>query len=264
MADAYRRLFAAQLRSQLQYRLSFGVDLVLNAAITVIDVLMVLTVFRVTPSLAGFGLRDTLVITGTATLSFQIADVAVGNLEKVPFYLRTGLLDAVLLRPLSAFGQLVVLDFQARRAGRMVQASVVYSLALTLAGISWTPGRVLLAVVAPIGGAICYGAIFTTGAAAMFWLIDGSEVANMFTYGGRDFASYPMPIFGPVFGRAFGFVLGLAAVGYFPALALLGRPDPLGTPGWLHWCAPLVGVAWAGVAALAWRVGVRHYQSTGS
>ncbi|WP_043329351.1 ABC-2 family transporter protein, partial [Micromonospora sp. M42] len=51
---------------------------------------------------------------------------------------------------------------------------------------------------------------------------------------------------------------------YHPALALLGRADPLGLPPWAGWAAPGVAVVAAALAALAWRVGVRHYRSTGS
>ncbi|GAA0244488.1 ABC transporter permease [Cryptosporangium japonicum] len=262
--NAYAKLLAAQIRGQLQYRLSFTFDLVLNAGITTIDVLVLLAVFRVTPSLAGFGIGAVLLMTGLAQLAFQLADVAVGNLERVPQYLRTGLLDAVLLRPLSTFGQLVVLDFSIRRAGRIVQGLCTYGVALRVADIEWTPARVLLAAVAPLAGAVSYAAIFTAGAATMFWLVDGGEVVNAVTYGGRDFASYPTAMYGAWFGKLFGFALGLASVGYLPALALLGRTDPLGTPAWSHWAAPAVSVVWAFAAAGIWRVGVRHYQSTGS
>ncbi|MFG1925671.1 ABC transporter permease [Cryptosporangium sp. NPDC048952] len=262
--NAYARLFLAQIRGQTQYRLSFAVDLVLNAGITTIDVLVLLAVFRVTPELAGFDIGDVLLMTGIAQLAFQLADVCVGNLERVPQYLRTGLLDAVLLRPLSTFGQLVVLDFSIRRAGRLIQGLTTYGVALSVADIEWTPQRVLLAAIAPLAGAVTYGAIFTAGAATMFWLVDGGEVVNAVTYGGRDFASYPTAMYGVWFGRLFGFALGLASVGYLPALALLGRSDPLGTPAWTHWGAPVVGVFWAFAAAGIWRVGVRHYQSTGS
>ena len=63
---------------------------------------------------------------------------------------------------------------------------------------------------------------------------------------------------GVVFGLGFGFVA------YLPALALLGRPDPLGTPAWLHWCSPVTALLAASVAGLLWRTGIRHYRSTGS
>ena len=102
------------------------------------------------------------------------------------------------------------------------------------------------------------------GRSVAFWWIESAEFANGLTYGGRDFASYPLTVYSGLFRRLFGYSLGFAFVAYYPALILLGRPDPLHGPAWLGWCAPLV----AGLAALAaagvWRLGVRHYRSTGS
>jgi ABC-2 type transport system permease protein len=262
---AYRRMLAAQLRSQTQYRTSFVVDLVLNALIAALELIAVVAVFRVTPQLGGFSFRQALVITSLTQLAFYTADLCVGNLERLPFYLRTGLLDAVLLRPLPALGQLVVADASPRRLGRVLETGAVYGVALELAPIDWTPAKVGLAVLAPAAGAVLYSAIFVAGSAAMFWLVDAGEVVNAFTYGGRTFASYPMPVYGAWFRRALGYGLGLAAVGYLPTLALLGRADPLGLPGWLAWCGlPLAATGWVGAAALAWRWGLRHYEGTGS
>jgi len=56
----------------------------------------------------------------------------------------------------------------------------------------------------------------------------------------------------------------LAFVSYYPALYVLERPDPLGLPVWLRLLSPVAAVALAGVAAVAWSLGVRRYQSTGS
>jgi ABC-2 type transport system permease protein len=55
-----------------------------------------------------------------------------------------------------------------------------------------------------------------------------------------------------------------AFVAYFPVLALLDRPDPLGLPHALRYASPLVAVAAVGVAALVWRTAVRRYQGAGS
>jgi ABC-2 type transport system permease protein len=56
----------------------------------------------------------------------------------------------------------------------------------------------------------------------------------------------------------------LAVVAYFPALAVLDKPDPLGLPHLLRYAAPPVALATAAVAALIWRGAVRHYQGVGS
>jgi ABC-2 type transport system permease protein len=89
-------------------------------------------------------------------------------------------------------------------------------------------------------------------------------VANSFTYGGRETTTYPMTVYEGLFRRVFAFALGFGFVAYYPALALLGRADPLGLPGWVGWVSPAVAVPAVGVAALMWRTGVRHYRSTGS
>jgi ABC-2 type transport system permease protein len=40
--------------------------------------------------------------------------------------------------------------------------------------------------------------------------------------------------------------------------------DFLGTPAFFHWTAPAVGVAFLLVSLQVWKLGVRHYRSTGS
>jgi ABC-2 type transport system permease protein len=97
-----------------------------------------------------------------------------------------------------------------------------------------------------------------------FWWIDSGEFGSSFTYGGRDFAAYPITVYGSVFRRIFAFGFGLGFAGYYPALLLLDRPDPLGGPAWFGWLTPAVGLAACGPAALLWRAGVRRYRSTGS
>jgi ABC-2 type transport system permease protein len=78
------------------------------------------------------------------------------------------------------------------------------------------------------------------------------------------FTEAPITVYGSFFRRLFAYGAGLAFVGYYPALALLDRPDPLGGPAVLGYAAPLIALALAAGAALVWRRGVRHYRSTGS
>ena len=185
-------------------------------------------------------------------------------MERLRVYVRTGLFDAVLVRPLSTLGQLVAMDFAPRRVGRVVQGMAIYVVALAVAPVQWSPAGRVLVVLAPLAGAVFFGAIFVAGATVAFWWIDSGEIANAFTYGGKDVTAYPMTVFGGLFRRLFAYGLGFAFVAYLPALAMLGRSDPLGCPDWLRWCSPLVAAVAAGLAALFWRTGVRHYRSTGS
>lgn len=261
---AYLALLRGQARAQVAYRTSFVVDLLSNVGATVFDVLSLLVLFRVTRTLGGFDLRQAMVILGLSSFAFATTDLAVGNIERVRQYVRTGLLDAVLVRPLSALPQLLLMDLPLRKLSRAVFGLAVLLMALTAAGIDWTPSRVALVIVAPLAGVLFFGSIFVASASLSFWWIESGEIGNAFTYGGRDFTSYPMTVYSGWFRRLFAYGLGFAFVAYYPALALLGRTDPLGLPEWAAWAAPGVALVAAGVSAAAWRVGIRHYRSTGS
>jgi ABC-2 type transport system permease protein len=257
-------LLRAQVRAQTSYRASFAVDLFSSVWATVFDVVTVLVLFQVTTTLGGFEVREALVMVGLSACAFATADLAVGNVERLRQYVRIGLFDTLLVRPLRALPQLVLTDLPLRRLGRIAIGTGVLVAELALAPIDWTPARLALAVVAPVAGTVFFGAIFVAGATVTFWWIESGEVANSLTYGGRDLTAYPMTVYGEAFRRVLGYGLGFAFVAYYPALALLGRPDPLGLPAWVGWASPAVALVVAGGAALLWRVGVRHYRSTGS
>jgi ABC-2 type transport system permease protein len=260
----YGHLLRAQVRGFASYRVSFLTDLVTNGLVPLFDLIAILAMFRVTRSLGGFTAGEVLVMYGLSATSFALGDLAVGNIERVNAYVRTGTLDAILLRPLSVLGQLVTMDFSIRRATRIATAVVILAVALSTVQTQWTVGRVVFLVLAPLSGAVFFASVFVATATVAFWWIDSGELANGFTYGGRDFTSYPLTVYSGYLRWLFGFGLGFASVGYYPTLALLDRPDPLGLPGWVGWCAPAVSLVTAGVATLAWRAGVRQYRSTGS
>ncbi|GAB2940003.1 ABC transporter permease [Micromonospora polyrhachis] len=260
----YRALLRAQTRSQASYRTSFVIDLVSNVGVVALDVLAVLVLFRVTGTLGGFDLRETTVMVGLSAFAFATADLTVGNIERIRQYVRTGLLDAVLVRPLGALPQLLLMDVPLRKVSRSLFGLAVLVAALAYAGIEWTPGRVALVVVAPLAGVVFFGSIFVAAATVAFWWIESGEVGSAFTYGGREFTAYPITVYSGWFRTIFAYGLGFAFVSYYPALALLGRADPLGLPDWVGWVSPAAAVVAATVAAIAWRIGIRHYRSTGS
>lgn len=260
----YARLLRARVRGLTQYRASFAIDLVTQTTFTALDFASMLVMFRVTPSLGGFTFRQVLFIGALAGTSFALADLVVGNVEQLQLYVRTGLLDAVLMRPMSVLGQLLVLDFAPRRIGRFVFPFVLLVYLTATAGIEWTPERAVLLAVTPLCGAVFFSGVYVIGASVAFWWIDSGQFANSFTYGGRDFTSYPVNVFKGWFRNLFAFGLGFAFVAYYPALGILGIPDPLALPSFLTWGGPFAAALATGLATLVWRTGLRHYKGAGS
>lgn len=259
---AYARIVGSRIRSQLAYPTSFVLDVTAQLIGQAAELLAILAVFTHVTSLGGFSVREVVLIYGLAAAAFGLADLAVGQVESLPDLIRTGEFDVMLLRPLGTLPQLLASDVQLKRIGRIAVGLGVFAYALGI--VTWTPLRVAVAVLAPLAGAAVLASIWVAANCVSFWLVDGRELANSVTYGSDFATSYPITIYGPWLRRVMCFAVPGAFVAYYPALALLGRPDPLGLPTWLRYCSPLVALASAGVAALCWRAGVRRYQGTGS
>jgi ABC-2 type transport system permease protein len=266
-AVLYRRLAGAQVRSQMQYRAAFVVDTVGAFASSIVDFLAIWVFFNVTPSLGGWSLAEIGLLYGLSSIAFALADMFASGFDYAyfgPTMVRQGFFDQVLLRPASPFLQVLASQVLLRRIGRLAQGALVLALVTPALGIAWTPGQLAFAGVTVLGGMALFFGLFVLGAAASFWTIESLEAMNVLTYGGQALTTYPMSIFGDWLRGFFTFVVPMAFVTYYPALWLLGRPDPLGGPSWLAFVsAPLCLLAcW--VCLRAWRLGVNHYQSTGS
>src|SRR4029079_18834785 len=96
----------------------------------------VMVLFRVTPSIAGFGFTDVFLMITIANVSFGLADLLVGNVERLSAYVRMGLLDAVRVRPLGVLLQLVAMDVAPRRIGRIVFSSGMLVVAASQADLT--------------------------------------------------------------------------------------------------------------------------------
>lgn len=252
------------MRSQLAYPVSFALDAASQALAQGIELVVILVVFGQVHTLGGFSRDEVLLLYGLSGIAFGLADLAVGQLDDLARWIRTGEFDVLLTRPLGALAQLATSDLQLRRLGRSAVGLVVLVVVVVGAGIAPTPGNLALLVTTPLVGAAIIGSIFVVTCSISFWVVEGKEVANAFTYSSTLTTAYPITVFGPGLRQVLCFAVPGAFVAYFPVLALLDRPDPLGLPHALRYASPLVAAAAVGVAALVWRTAVRRYQGAGS
>ena len=262
--QAYLAIIRSRVAAQASYRASFAIELGSQVLLVLVEFVEVYVVFHQVDRLGGFDYAEVAVMYGLAVASFGVADLAVGHVDGLPAYLRAGTFDSFLLRPLSALGQLVTSDFTLRRLGRVGTGVVVLGFALHAADVDWTPARVGLLVVTPVAGALIFSSVFVATSTIGFWVVEGMEFANAFTYGGNYLSSFPFTVFGTAIRRFFTFLVPVGFVAYLPALALLGRADPLGLPGWLSWCSLPVSLVAMAAALLLWRTGLRRYVGAGS
>lgn len=265
MLSLYFKLIGARIRAQMQYKVSFWMELVGFGLVTGLEFGAVAILFARFHSIAGWSLPEVALLYGLTSVAFGIAEM-VGRGFDSPFerMIQQGSFDAILARPLGSFFSVLASEFQLMRLGRMAQGMAVLAYALARLPIAWTPGRVMIIPLTIVSGAVIYSALVVIGATVCFWTIKTPEVINVFTVGGSEAASYPLSIYNGLVRGVFLFVIPIAFANYPAALYLLGRADPFGLPGWGAWLAPLVAALFFGLALAIWRVGVTKYQSAGS
>ncbi|MFD8232761.1 ABC transporter permease [Streptomyces sp. NPDC059696] len=261
---AYRLIAGMWVRSSMAYRTSFVVTVCGNLTVTGLDFVGILLMFSQVDSLGGWSLPEVAFLYGLSVTSFGIADLLLGSMDVLGARMRDGSFDTLLVRPWPVLAQVGADRFALRRLGRITQGAVVLGWALVSVDVDWSVSRVLLVPVTVVSGAAIFSAVFVAGAAFQIYAQDAAEVQNAFTYGGTTLLQYPPTVFGKELVRGVTFVLPLAFVNWVPAAHVLGRPYPVGLPGWTAFVSPLVAVGCCVLAGLAWRTGLRSYRSTGS
>lgn len=263
---SYRRLLGAQVRSQLQYRASFVLDVLATMLITLSEFAALALVFNRFGDLGGWTLGEVAFLYALVELSFGLMDLLFSGFDPARFgqEVRRGTFDRLLLRPLPVTWQVLGADLQLRRLGPVALGLGIFALALSLDPVAWTLGKILYLPLVVLGMVLFFGGLFVIGSTVTFWTVESFEAMNILTYGSSFLISYPMNIYGAWLRRVFTFVIPAIFLNYYPALYFLDRPDPLGFPGFAPFVAPLAGGAVFAAALAFWRFGLRHYHSTGS
>ncbi|WP_340538266.1 ABC transporter permease [Nocardioides sp. GXZ039] len=259
----YRAVLVSRMRSQRSYRASFRIDVVGTMLVGVIELAEIWVLFHGAGQIGGVSFTQMLLVFGLAEFSFSIADLFFGHCDSLPTYLRAGTLDVFYLRPQPLLLQLVTSDISLRRLARATVGAVCLVAGLAANDVEWSVGAVVLVALAIVSGIVTFSALFVTAAGLQFFLIDGAELTNAFVYGGRYAATQPASVWPRGIVVLFGMAFPVAFTAYLPTVTLLGLPGSEWLPAWLGWCAPLAALWAVGVAGLAWRVGVRHYQGGG-
>jgi ABC-2 type transport system permease protein len=260
----YWILAGARLRGQTQYRVSFALQVASSFTSTFVELLALLILFRTFRDLGGWSVGEVAFLYGLSSVAFALAELFGEGLEQASRMIREGEFDRVLTRPVAPLVQVLAADIQLRRIGRLTQGILALVLAGRWTAIDWTPTKALILVGAIGSTTVVFLTVFLIGASICFWTIESSEAQNIFTYGGTELAGNPLQIYHRLLRWIFLFIVPLGLTTFYPAVHILGKPDPFGLPPFVPFLAPLVAALFLALGLVIWEFGMRHYQSTGS
>lgn len=259
----YLRLLAVQLRASaaisMQYRVEFLVEGALAFFWTVWSIVPLLVVFSRRDGVAGWTFEEALVVMGWFTLVKGILEGAVNpSLTNVVEHIRKGTLDFVLLKPADAQFLVSTAKFEPWRIVDVLGGIVIFAIAFHRMGRVPGPAAIATAVVLLVCATLVLYSLWIIVVSAAFYVVKIDNLSFLFV-SIFDAARWPVSVFRGALRVVFTFVVPLALMTTYPALALLGKLSPL------HAAEALAGaLVFAGVSRLVWSRSIASYTSASS
>lgn len=255
----YWNLFLMNLKSQMQYRMSFFMTVLGQFLTAFASFFSLAFIFERIDAVDGFTYGQVFLCFAVVVSAFSVGELFGGGLAAFSRILGDGSFDRALVRPRPVLLQILVPNFDFTRLGLLVQAAVVLCWAVPASGVAWTVPKALALVLMIVCGAVVFFAMFLLKAACTFFTIERVQFLDIFTYGARQFGRYPFSVYGKQVLWVLTFVVPLALFQYYPLLYLVGRSSA----AWLM-LLPLAAALVLVPCLLLFRFGVKRYKSTGS
>lgn len=258
----YRRYISISLNSQMQYKVSFLLQVLGQLLGTVMEFFGIWALFTRFNSIGTWHLPEVALFYGIVNISFACADAIGRGFDTFSRIIKSGDFDRLLLRPRTTVLQLLGTEFTLKRIGRFSQGLIIMGWSLATLHIPLTLKTLWLLGASFIGSIALFVGIIIVQATLTFWTIESLEIMNILTYGGVETAQYPLSIYSKWFQQFFTFVIPLACVTYFPLVAVLGKD--ISVPLWFCYLSPMAGILFLIIALKLWKIGEKYYCSTGS
>ncbi|QHT62005.1 hypothetical protein GXP70_19810 [Paenibacillus lycopersici] len=249
------------LKSQMQYRGSFLLLLVGQCLTPFTTLAGVYFMFERFGQLKGWDFYEVALCFAVTQMAFSLSETFARGFDTFSSLVVSGDFDRLLVRPRGTVVQVLGSRFEFARLGRLLLSLALLVWSVMHIDVAWTGLRIMALVLMLLCGTVIYTGIFILAASISFWTVQGLEIVNIFTDGGREMTQYPLNIYHRWIKRFFTFIIPFGCINYLPLLYILGRE---GADHALYALTPLSGFLFLAPCLLVWRIGVRHYRSTGS
>ena len=123
----YLRYISVSFKSQMQYKVSFWLQVIGQLLVTAVEFFGVWALFSRFNSIGTWTLNEVALFYGTINISFACADALGRGFDSFSTIIKSGDFDRLLVRPRTTALQLLGKEFTLKRIGRFFQGMVVMS-----------------------------------------------------------------------------------------------------------------------------------------
>ena len=254
----YLKFLSIHMRSAMTYRASFFLSCLGHLLITTNVFLSVVFLLDRFGSVGEYTMPQLSLCYSVILAATSLAECFGRGFDAFTRILSEAQFDRIMLRPRSLFFQVICQDMKPTMLARVLQAAVMLVWGIGAGAVVWTPLKVLVLALMILCGAGIFFGLFLVNACICFFTLEHVETLNIFLDGPREYGKYPFGIYGKPVLLILTFLVPLALVQHWPLQYLFDRG-----PAW-YGLLPILSLLFLIPCALLWRLGVRHYRSTGS
>ena len=262
-AAYYARLFAVQARASIVTSMQYRADFIVQGAMSVYwlgwNLLPLFVLYQDRDAVAGWSFGGALVVMAWFVIVRGILEGAVNpSLAAVIEQIRSGAFDYTLLRPADAQFLVSTARFAPWRMLDVLGGIGLLVYALIEVGHTPSPAQLGAGLLLLVSGLIVMYSLWILIVATAFWVVRMDNLIYLLS-SVFDAARWPAQVFRGAYRVIFTFVIPLAVMTTYPAMALLGKLT-------LRTGLACVGAAVVAalLARLVWRLALRSYTSASS
>lgn len=255
----YLKALSMHLKSELEYRVSFILSFISQIFVFFTYYFVILALFAKFEHIKGFTMYEVLLCFSIIQFGFSFNEVFARGIDKFDNLIIKGDFDRLLVRPRNIILQVLCSDSDFVKVSRIIQSLIILIISLSHLSIKWNVMRIITLFLMLISACVIFFGIFLLAASYCFYTVQGLEVRNVFTDGGKHMAQYPIGIFQKEFVLFFTFVIPYAFVNYYPLLYLLSKKDC-----YLYGISPLLVILYLMPCICMFHLGIKRYSSVGS
>ena len=255
----YFSLLKMHLKSTLEYKSSFIIGFISQFLVFFTYYFVIIALFNKFNNIKGFTMYEVLLCFGIIQFGYAFNEVFARGIDRFDLLIIKGDFDLLLIRPQNLLLQSIIHDLDFVKISRLLQALIVIIIALVKLKLELSIFKIIVLLLMILSSIIIFFSIFLLMASYCFLTIQGLEVRNLFTDGGKHMAQYPIGIFNKGFVLFFTFVIPYAFVNYYPLLYIIGKSNNV-----LYGLSPLLVTLYLIPSIFVFKLGIKKYTSVGS
>ena len=246
-------------KSILEYNLSFILSLISQIFVFFTYYFLIIAMFDKFSTLKGYNVYEVLLTFSIIHFGFSMNETFARGVDQFDNLIVDGSFDRVLLRPKNILLQVIGYQIDYTKIARIIQSLIVMAIALINLNIEWSVLKVVCLILMLMSSVAIFFGIFLLAASYCFLTVQGLEVRNVFTDGGKHAAQYPIGIFNKIFVKIFTYIIPYALVNYYPLMYFVGKTDNIA-----YVFLPLIVFLYLIPCFIIFNKGSKNYLSTGS